>query len=511
MASIKIFISSVQSEFSSEREKLCNYIRNDAMLGRFFQPFIFEELPAINKTVQQAYIEEVTLCDIYLGLFGTLYGYEDKEGVSPTEREYDVATANNKHRLIFVKNENRKDIHPKEAALIAKAEKSVVRKSFDSYDELRSAVYAALVRYLEEKEYLRLLPFDATFHPKATLNDIDEDKVSLFVKLAQAKRGFPIPFTAGIPSILTHLNLISEDNRLTNAAILLFAKKPQSFFITSEIKCAQFYGNEITKPIPAYQVYRGNVFQLIDQAVDFVMSRIDVRIGTREKRTDVDVDYELPLEAVREAIVNAVTHRDYTSNASVQVMLFRNRLEVWNPGALPYGLTTAKLLLPHPSVPTNPILANPIYLAGYIERMGTGTRDIVEQCRLIELREPEFIQEENFRVILWRKEKSNEAINKAIKNTQDLDYEREKIYNLMNEALNEALNEAIKEELGRIIGLMLNQPGISRPELIEGSEKSKASIERYLKILKDGALIEYKGSKKTGGYHLTDEAKEKLK
>ncbi|MCD8177488.1 MAG: hypothetical protein LUE98_08720 [Tannerellaceae bacterium] len=48
-----------------------------------------------------------------------------------------------------------------------------------------------------------------------------------------------------------------EDNRLTNAALLLFAKKPQSFFITSEIKCAQFYGNEITKPIPAYQIYRG--------------------------------------------------------------------------------------------------------------------------------------------------------------------------------------------------------------------------------------------------------------
>jgi hypothetical protein len=92
MNPIKIFISSVQSEFASERENLRNYIRQDALLGRFFQPFIFEELPAINKTVQQAYLEEVSLCDIYVGLFGSLYGYEDEEGVSPTEREYDTAT-----------------------------------------------------------------------------------------------------------------------------------------------------------------------------------------------------------------------------------------------------------------------------------------------------------------------------------------------------------------------------------------------------------------------------------
>ncbi|MDL2238857.1 DUF4062 domain-containing protein [Bacteroidales bacterium OttesenSCG-928-K22] len=99
MMPIRIFISSVQSEFVSERKKLCNYIRQDALLGRFFIPFIFEELPATNKSVQQAYIEEVSSCDIYLGLFGKLYGYENKNGISPTEIEYDIATEKSKHRL----------------------------------------------------------------------------------------------------------------------------------------------------------------------------------------------------------------------------------------------------------------------------------------------------------------------------------------------------------------------------------------------------------------------------
>jgi predicted HTH transcriptional regulator len=484
------------------------------MLGRFFQPFIFEELPATNKTVQQAYLEEVLVCDIYIGLFGSLYGYEDAEGISPTEREYDVATEKKKHRLIFVKDHDRTSIHLKEAALIAKAESSVIRKSFGSYEELRSAIYASLVRYLEEKEYLRLLPFDATFHRTATLNDIDEDKVSLFVRLAQGKRSFPVPFTAGIQAILAHLNLISEDNRLTNAALLLFSKRPQSFFITSEIKCAQFYGNDVAKPIPAYQVYHGNVFQLIDQAVDFVMSRIDARVGTREKRTDVDIDYELPLEAVREAIVNAVTHRDYTSNGSVQVMLFRNRLEVWNPGTLPYGLTTEKLLQPHPSVPANPILANPIYLAGYIERMGTGTRDIVEKCKAIGLKDPEFVQEEDFRVILWRKDKSEENENDGIGDSKQVESSGNRIIRLMSEPNNEPnepINEPIQKELVSIIDLILNQPGINRSELFDRTQKSVASIKRYLKILKDKTIIEYKGNNRIGGYHLTDEAKEKLK
>lgn len=281
-------------------------------------------------------------------------------------------------------------------------EQSVVRKKFASYEELRSAVYAALIRYLEEKEIIRMLPFDAAYHLTATLEDIDENKLELFVGQSQQRRGFPLSMVVGPRAILSHLNLMSDDGRLANAALLLFAKKPQSFFITSEVKCAQFYGNEITKPIPAYQVYQGSVFELIEQAVSFIMSRINVRVGTREKRTDMDVEYELPLEAVREAIVNAVTHRDYTSNGSVQVMLFRNRLEVWNPGVLPYGLTTAGLLKPHPSIPANPLLANPVYLAGYIERMGTGTRDIVSKCVKWGLRKPEFEQAENFKVTLWR-------------------------------------------------------------------------------------------------------------
>jgi predicted HTH transcriptional regulator len=164
----------------------------------------------------------------------------------------------------------------------------------------------------------------------------------------------------------------------------------------------------VAKPIPSYQVYRGDVFQLITQAVDFVMSRIDARVGTRDTDVRVDVDYELPLAAVTEAIVNAIAHRDYSSNGSVQVMLFKNRLEIWNPGRLPVGLTVEKLRHPHTSIPVNPLLANPMYLAGSIERMGTGTGDIITKCEAAGLRTPIFTQEEDFKVTLWRPEDETE-------------------------------------------------------------------------------------------------------
>lgn len=95
-------------------------------------------------------------------------------------------------------------------------------------------------------------------------------------------------------------------------------------------------------------------------------------------------------------------------------MLFKNRLEIWNPGRLPSSLNIEKLRHPHPSIPTNPLLANPMYLTGYIERMGTGTGDIIRKCVDAGLRAPDFIQEEDFKVILWRTDQAKMIDKKVI-------------------------------------------------------------------------------------------------
>ena len=177
---------------------------------------------------------------------------KDAEGVSPTEREYDRAAELHKPRLIFIKSLDENLRHPKEESLIKKVERDIVRKTFVDIEGLRTSVYASLVRYLEEKEYIRWQPFDAAFDTNATLDDLDEDKMSDFIRLAKAKRDFPLPLDSTPTQLLTHLSLMDDKGRISNSAVLLFGKRPQRFFITSEVKCVQFYGNVVEKSLPSY-------------------------------------------------------------------------------------------------------------------------------------------------------------------------------------------------------------------------------------------------------------------
>ncbi len=486
MKRIRIFISSVQSEFAEERIMLCHYIRSDVLLGKFFEPFIFEEVPANEYSTSHVYLREVELCDIYLGLYGNMYGYEDKDGISPTEHEYDLATKLHKSRLIYIKSINEGQRHTKEAALIEKVERDIVRKTFVDIDGLRTSVYASLIRYLEEKEYIRWRPFDASFDNGASLKDLDEDKMKNFIHMARSKRNFPLPTNTTPKILLTHLDLIDENNHIANAAILLFGKKPQKYFITSEVKCVQFYGDIVEKPMPAYQIYRGDVFELVDQATSFVMSRINNWVGTRieGEKADVPTHPELPIDAVKEAIVNAVCHRDYTSNASVQIMLFRNRLEVWNPGTLPYGLTVQKLHGPHKSLPTNPLLADPMYWNGYIEKVGTGTEDIINKCQSYGLKIPEFYQEEDFRVVIWRADDNQVDPRRSKDDPKTIQVD--------------------PNDKKKLIGLITENPSISRAELAKKLQLSERQTRKIIDLLrKNGHLIRIGGT--TGKWLLTND------
>jgi ATP-dependent DNA helicase RecG len=367
----RIFISSVQRELAEERRAVRDFIQRDPLLQRFFSIVLFEDLPASDRRADEVYLSEVDLCTVFVALLGDEYGAEDASGRSPTEQEFDRATAGNKTRLVFIKGADDAGRHPKMKALIAKTGAQLVRRRFMSTPELIGGLYAALVQYLEDHELIRTGPFDAAACPKATLEDLDTSGMATFLARARRARGFPLPEEATPEEMLTHLSLVDE-GRPTNAAVLLFGREPQRFLISSEVKCAHFHGTEAVKPIPSYHVYKGTAFELVDQAVDFVMSKINLAVGTRAESTQAPVAYEIPLEVVREAVVNAVAHRDYTSNGSVQVMLFADRLEIWNPGSLPASLTLEMLRLPHGSVPGNPLLAESLYLAQYIERMGTG-------------------------------------------------------------------------------------------------------------------------------------------
>ncbi len=465
---MKIFISSVQKEFAAERKALAEYLSGDPLLRRFFEYFLFEDQPAADQRADQCYLEEVDRCDIYLGIFGNEYGWEDAEGLSPTHREFNRATEKGKSRLIYVKGADDSVRHPKMRSLVTDATGSLIRRRINSAEEIIAAVYASLVRILEEHELIRFGPFDATFCRNASIDDLDEDKITHFLVLSRRGRNFPLPGDTPPREVLVHLNLF-DNGRPTNAAILLFGKQPQRFLITSEVKCAHFHGYEAVKPIPSYQVYKGTVFDLVDQAKDFVLSKIDLWVGTRAESTRAPTKYEIPQEVVAEAIVNAVVHRDYTSNASVQVMLFKDRLEVWNPGVLPPTLTLEKLRGPHASVPHNPLLAEPMYLTKYIERMGTGIRDMFRRCKKAGLSEPEIRIDGGFFVVTIRRKKTEPGAQSGAQ----------------SRAQSGAQSEAI------LTNLEADPLSAAELALALGLQSKTGAFKRTLQALVDSGMIEY--------------------
>ncbi len=106
-----------------------------------------------------------------------------------------------------------------------------------------------------------------------------------------------------------------------------------------------------------------------------------------------DVVPEYPVEAIREALINAICHRNYTDPGTIQVRIYDDRLEIWNPGLLPPDLTIEQLYHEHASHPRNPRLASAFHRVGLIERWGTGTIRIINLSLAHGLSRPEFAAE----------------------------------------------------------------------------------------------------------------------
>lgn len=401
MKPLKIFISSVQKEFAAERKALAQYLREDALLGSFFEVFLFEETAAASHNAAAVYLTEVEASHIYVGLLGSDYGYEDEAGISPTEREYDAAGKHNLQRWVYVKGNDDAARHPKEQAFVKKISEEVSRKRFSSLEDLKKEVYKSCVLYLKQSGKITSSNFDESLNTSATIDDISEVNLQRFVRDARAKRNFPLKETDGVVDILKHLNLFREGH-FTNSALLAFGKKPQKYFPSATVKCTHFHGLEIEKPIPDYKEFDGTVFDLAVKATDFILSKISVSTGIRDKGNSVNTTYEIPRSVIAEAVINAIAHRDYTSKASVQVSVFKDRVEILNPGRLPDELELSDLQKPHASYPHNPLLANCMFLTGDIERYGTGTLEIYKLTAEAKLNRPQFDIDEGFKVVLWR-------------------------------------------------------------------------------------------------------------
>ncbi|MCK5509962.1 putative DNA binding domain-containing protein [Candidatus Parcubacteria bacterium] len=252
----------------------------------------------------------------------------------------------------------------------------------------------------------------------ASLDNIDEEKIKWFLRKAKYERNFDVEPETPIKEALERLELI-KDGKLTNAGVLLFGKNPQKFFLQAETRCAKFKGIEPLEFIDM-KVFSGNIINQRNDAVEFVKEHI--KLHAKIVDTERVEKWEYPIEAVREAITNAVCHRDYEVSSHIQIRIFDDRVEVWGCGSLPKPLTIKDLKKKHKSVLRNHLIGKCFFLIKFIEEWGTGTNRIIEQCLKHGLPEPLFENITDSLVITFRKyriskedvEKFNERQKKAI-------------------------------------------------------------------------------------------------
>lgn len=215
-----------------------------------------------------------------------------------------------------------------------------------------------------------------------TIADIDKQAVERYLFRSRQD------LSTTADKVLENLGLITRGG-LRNSAALLFAAHPQRFFPEAKVQCARFAGTTSVRFLDE-RSFDGNVLMQLDEAMAFVARNTQQAIVITGK-PERDIVPEYPEEAVREAITNAICHRDYSMVGTIQVRIYDDRLEVWNPGTLPAGLSLESLYHEHPSCPTNPLLADALYRARVIEHWGTGTIRIVESCLSRGMPKPEFI------------------------------------------------------------------------------------------------------------------------
>jgi len=400
----KIFVSGVQKELRDERFAVKELVMENYLLNEYFKVFLFEDLPAKSKSSEKVYLREAEESNIYVGIFGNEYGKTDKNGLSAIEKEYIAASKSDKERLVFLKNGDSKRDDKLKALLsgIRNNTKGHCYKRFNTINEFKDELFKSLVDFLKDEGIVSNNAFDESACKNAKLNDVDEKKVRWFLQIAKSQRKYSLPVNTPVRNVFIHLNLL-DNKKPTNAGILLFGKNPSGFLLQAKIKCIQFPGSQVEKPFSSYQIYDENLFEQIDKAVSFVLDAIKFPVIQQEHTVQVKREHEIPVFAVQEAIANAVTHRDYNSTAAVQVMIFVDRVEISNPGRLTDSLTIEKLKKNHSSYPTNPLIAQPLYLANYIQQAGSGTTEMIKQCRAKGLPEPEFISDRyEFKTILAR-------------------------------------------------------------------------------------------------------------
>lgn len=338
-------------------------------------------------------------------------------------------------------------------------------RSGSTLQELKGA---ALARFLLQRQGKK---WDGVPVPHLTVADLKNDTFDFFRKKAtKSKRLEPEDLKGNNQELLDSLQLfLEEEKMLKRAAVLLFHPKPEKYVTGAYVKIGFF---ETDDDLKFQDEVHGNLLEQAETALDLLKTKYEKAIisyhdGLREET------YTFPEDAVREALLNAIVHKDYSCGIPIQISVYSDKIIFWNEGQLPENWTVEKLMQEHPSKPFNPNIANTFFRAGYIESWGRGTIKIFNACKMHKISPPVFTTEPpDFQLKLFR---YSDFVLKQM---------------------------GLKEELRKIV-LHIQENGIinnSEVKIICGV--SKATATRYLQEL-EGNFIEKVGTTGVGtGYVL---------
>ncbi len=231
--------------------------------------------------------------------------------------------------------------------------------------------------------------WDSISNPFATLDEISPEAIDYFQRAAiRHHRMSEDAYTKDVRKVLKNLELLDHDGSLTNAALLAFGKNPSRYFPLCEFFIGRFGASQ--SDLKFQDEIKGNLIQMTDRVIETLGSKYLIRPIHYEGLFRSE-PLELPEDALREAILNAIIHKDYTT-VHIQMRVWNDRLELWNPGPLPDALPIDKINEPHSSYPRNPNLAKVFYMAGLIEHWGRGIDKIRKLVADDGLKNPKFVE-----------------------------------------------------------------------------------------------------------------------
>jgi ATP-dependent DNA helicase RecG len=318
------------------------------------------------------------------------------------------------------------------------------------------------------------LKWDRSICKEASLEDIDEQKIRFFAK--EAGREY-----SSLENTLKKLKLI-DAGKLTNAAVILFGKKPEDFFPNARLRCAVFATND-TSYIIDMQDYTGDLFYLIGEAERYILKNIHIGMRLEGlKRIDVP---EISKEAIREAVINAFCHRDYYEYDSVNVAIFKNRVEIRNKGLLYGGLTIEQIMTEMVSERRNELIAEIFHEIHWIEKWGRG-------ISLILSTEPEadFKEVGNQFIVTFKRKYFEES--------------EEKVREKAGEKVGEKVGETLTQNQEMILSLIRENKRISARELSDKLGISARKVEENISKLKKKGLLKRMGPAKGGHWEVLE-------